>query len=156
MMRPLILAISLCFPSNARSSSMCSCLIRPMSDSARGIAELRTADIVFVGRVTSVVDTTQAGGVVHFRRATFAVQLGWKGTVGNSITVFTPTGGGACGFEFAVGKQYLVFAMAEANGVIHTRGCSATQPLATARGYLVGLREPRIRYAPADSGSQSR
>src|SRR5207247_5749335 len=92
MMRPLILAISLCFPSNAPSSSMCSCLIRPMSDSARGIAELRTADIVFVGRVTSVVDTTQAGGVVHFRRATFAVQLGWKGTVGNSITVFTPTG----------------------------------------------------------------
>src|SRR5258706_13591449 len=131
MMRPLILAISLCFPSNAQSSSMCSCLIRPMVDSARGIAELRTADIVFVGKVTSVVDTTQAGGVVPFRRATFAVQLGWKGTVGNSITVFTPTGGGACGFDVAGGKKKLGFAIAEAKGGIHTKGCSAPQPSAT-------------------------
>src|SRR5438477_10094940 len=121
MMRPLILAISICFPSKAPSSSMCSCLIRPMADSARGIAELRTADIVFVGKVTSVVDTTQPGGVVHFRRATFAVQFGWKGTVGNSITVFTRTGGGGWGCEFAWGKRSLVFVMGGANWVGHRR-----------------------------------
>jgi|ERR1043166_1094413 hypothetical protein len=155
-MPPLLLAISLCLPPTAPTASMCSCLIRPGSDSARALAELSTADVVFVGKVTSVVDTAQPGGVVQSRRATFTLQLGWKGPVDRSITVLTPTSGAACGFEFAVGTQYLVFAMAEASGVIHTRGCSPTQPLATAREYLVGLGKPRIRYASADSGSRPR
>jgi len=155
MMPPLFLAISLCFPPSAPPSSMCSCLMRPGPDSARGVAALRTADVVFVGKVTSVVDTTQPTGIPHFRRATFTVQQAWKGPVAKSITVLTGAGGGDCGFEFVVGSQYLVFAMAEASGVIHTRACAPTQLLGTAREYLVGLGDPRIRYAPADSSSQS-
>ena len=155
MMPPLLLAISLCFPPSAPPSSMCSCLIRPGPDSARGLAALRIADVVFVGKVASVVDTTQSTGIPHFLRVTFMVQQAWKGHVAKSITVLTGAGGGDCGFEFVVGTQYLVFAMAEATGVIHTRACSPTQPLGTARDYLVGLGEPRIRYALADSSSQS-
>ncbi len=157
MIPPLLLAISLCLAPSVPSSSMCSCVIGRTTDSARAVAELGTDDVIFIGRVTSVVDTaTEPGGVVHFRRATFTVHQAWKGPLARSITIFTPASGGGCGFQFAVGTQYLVFAMAEPNGVVHTRGCSPTQPLATARKYLVGLGEPRIRYAPADSGSQSR
>ena len=98
MMPPLFLAISLCFPPSAPPTSMCSCLIRPGPDSARGVAALRTADVVFVGKVTSVVDTTQPTGIPHFRRATFTVQQAWKGPVAKSITVLTGAGGGDCGF----------------------------------------------------------
>jgi hypothetical protein len=119
------------------------------------MAELRAADVVFVGRATSVVDTTPAWGI-HSLRAAFTVQVGWKAPIGRSVTVFTAADGLHCGVEFAVGTEYLVFALVEPNGVIHPRSCSPTQPLDTARGYLVGLGEPRIRYAPADSGSQSR
>ena len=154
-MAPLLLAISVCFPPIAPPSARCSCLIPPVSDSTRAIAELRAAHVVFVGKATSVVDTTPPWGVRSLR-ATFTVQVGWKGPLGKSITVLTAADGGLCGFEFAVGTEYLVFALVEPNGVIHPRGCSPTQPLDTARGYLVGLGEPRIRYAPADSGSQSR
>ena len=155
MMAPLLVAISVCFPPIAPPLAMCSCLSPPVSDSTRAIAELRAAHVVFVGKATSVVDTTPPWGVRSLR-ATFIVQEGWKGPMGKSITVFTAADGVHCGFEFAVGTEYLVFAAVEPNGVVHTRSCAPTQPLATAREYLVGLGEPRIRYAPADSGSQSR
>src|SRR2546428_4624524 len=151
MMPPLFLAISLCFPPSAPPTSMGSCLIRPGPDSARGVAALRTADVVFVGKVTSVVDTTQPTGIPHFRRATFTVQQAWKGPVAKSITVLTGAGGGDCGFEFVAGGQYFVFSMAEGSGVVYTKAFSPTQPLGGPRGYLLGLGQPPIGSAPADS-----
>src|SRR6266851_2012152 len=103
MMPSLFLAISLCLAPSVPPSSMCSCVIGRTTDSARAVAELGTDDIIFVGRVASVVDTTtQPGGVVHFLRATFTVQQAWKGHVAESITIVTPASGGACGFEFVV------------------------------------------------------
>src|SRR2546425_5208469 len=129
MMPPLFLAISLCFPPSAPPSSMCSCLIRPGPDSARGVAALRTADVVFVGKVTSVVDTTQPTGIPHFRRATFTVQQAWKGPVAKSITVLTGAGGGDCGFEFVAGVREFVFFIGAGRGGDYTKGFAPPQPL---------------------------
>src|SRR2546427_6696787 len=122
MMPPLFLAISLCFPPSAPPTSMCSCLIRPGPDSARGVAALRTADVVFVGKVTSVVDTTQPTGIPHFRRATFTVQQAWKWPVAKSITVLTGAGGGDCGFEFVAGARKFGFLIAQARRGVVTKG----------------------------------
>src|SRR2546422_4130046 len=135
MMPPLFLAISLCFPPSAPPTSMCSCLIRPGPDSARGVAALRTADVVFVGKVTSVVDTTQPTGIPHFRRATFTVQQAWKGPVAKSITVLTGAGGGDCGFEFVAGARYFGFSIAEGRRGVYTKAFSPTQTLGPPRAY---------------------
>ena len=163
MLSALLLVTSLCIPRVPRPASMCSCGLRPASDSARGSDALQTADAVFVGEVTSVVDTLVVDTVlpsgpfrVRGRRATFTVDRGWKGPLALLITVLTGTGGSDCGYEFALGQRYLVFATVGANGILHTRACSPTQELASAQQYLLGLGKPRIRYAPPDSGSKPR
>src|SRR2546429_1352042 len=148
MMPPLFLAISLCFPPSAPPTSMCSCLIRPGPDSARGVAALRTADVVFVGKVTSVVDTTQPTGIPHFRRATFTVQQAWKGPVAKSITVLTGAGGGDCGFEFVAGVPITGVATAAANGGAYNKGCSPPPPPGTPPRAPLRARHAPIRYAP--------
>jgi len=148
---------SLCFPSVSGRLPVCSCRYATSLDQqiADVRSELRTADAVFVGQVTSVLDTLRRSGSFdyHARRAIFALQAVWKGPTAGSVTVLT---GMVCGIHFAVGQRYLVFATADSTGVLVTRWCSHTELLASASRYLQALGEARVPFAAPDSASPPR
>ena len=161
MLSQLFIVASLCLPPLPRPSATCGCLFPKLSDSAIASVSLKAAGAVFVGTVTSVVDTMlvdtilpsgrfQVGG----RRATFTVLSGWKGPRAPAVVVLTGTGYSDCGYQFIVGKRYLVFATVGANSILHTMSCAPTEDLEGARKYLPGLGEPTVRYAPSDSTSE--
>jgi LPXTG-motif cell wall-anchored protein len=66
---------------------------------------LQFADVAFVGRVISI-GTDADGG----RRVEFAVESAQKGTVDSTVTLTTSGSSASCGFDFAVGHRYRVFA----------------------------------------------
>ena len=160
MLQTIHLIGSLCLPSVSGRLPVCSCRYATSPDQqiADVRSELKTADAVFVGKVTSVLDTLRRSGSFdyHARRAIFALQAVWKGPTSGGVTVLTGMGWGDCGIHFAVGERYLVFAKADSNGVLFTRSCSHTELLASASRYLQALGEARLPLAPQDSASPPR
>jgi hypothetical protein len=87
--------------------------------------EVGYATSVFSGRVLSV----QSAGDGYNIIATLEPIARWKGPVGASVAVVTPDNHGTCGFEFAVGVEYLVIAsqtLFEGNMMPFTHLCSRT------------------------------
>ncbi len=80
----------------------CSCMgVRPPC------AGLASAKAVFVGRVESIrtVETGPSNAVFRNRHdVVFAITEWFQGPAGPQLIVSTGSGGGDCGFEFAVGK----------------------------------------------------
>ena len=78
------------------------------------LEELEQFSAVFAGRVVSVVHSYDPEGriVTPDDRSTigFAVSSVWKGTVHEDMYITTPPTGGACGFTFVEGEEYIVYA----------------------------------------------
>lgn len=106
MILVLVIAIliggSFSWPSAA---SACSCIEPP------GIEEeLSRSDAVFSGKVISVEDRPP---FIAVPGKTVILQVGkiWKGISQSQVKIATGQGGGDCGYDFAVGQEYLVYAV---------------------------------------------
>jgi hypothetical protein len=102
-------------------------------------------DVVFLGKVTANVEEQTAqgfGGVA----AHFSVTEGFRGDeqAGEDVVVHTRTGGGDCGYPFAAGSGYLVYASGTRNS-LYASVCTLTTPEVIARGILRELRAIRER-----------
>jgi len=91
-----------------------------------------TADAVFIGRViggaTRVEDKDK--GVVNIgRKIHFAVEESFSGPKLKTMTIHSGTGGGDCGYWFALGEVYLVYAYGNLKEGFHTSVCSRTRLL---------------------------
>ncbi len=94
--------------------------------------ELRRSTAVFAGKVTDMQWDLMTV------RVTFDVSEVWKGSVQKVQTVHTSRDEASCGFDFAVGKEYLVYANGSAAN-LEVFLCSRTGLLATAVPDLVVL-----------------
>lgn len=99
----------------ASKSFACSCA--PPSQTTND--DFQKAAAVFTGRVLSVQRKD------NFVMVKLAVQKYWKGKVSNEIKITTAKDSAACGFNFEVGKDYLVYAT-DNNGKLSTGLCSRT------------------------------
>jgi hypothetical protein len=96
---------------------------------------LQWADVAFVGRVVSIGIDRQVE-----RKVEFAVESVQKGSAGSTVTLTTSISSASCGFDFAVGLRYRVFADSGRTGL-----CSGNVELA-------GFESPpgdRVSLAPA-------
>jgi hypothetical protein len=74
----------------------------------------------------------------------------WKGVEGARLEVLTHTQGSACGFEFQIGRRYLVFASRRGtDGRIGVNTCSPTKDFENAAGDIAWLES--LRY-PSNGG----
>jgi hypothetical protein len=73
-------------------------------------------------------------------RVRFEIEDVWKGTVEESAIVLTPRASAACGYSFAEGEAYLVYANGQGQR-LRTGLCSGTKPLSEARADLAILGE---------------
>jgi hypothetical protein len=72
--------------------------------------EANKADIIFSGTVTSIHENCNSAIPVC---VSVTVNKCWKGNIENEINIYTGFGGGDCGFNFDVNKEYLIFANSE-------------------------------------------
>ncbi len=92
----------------------------------------RVADAIFVGTVIGITDVGP-GSFGMSRLVTLAVTEPFKNADHRVIDVATGRGGGDCGFAFAVGSSYLVFAHERTGtGLLTTGICSNTKHAANA------------------------
>ncbi|MGE3342361.1 MAG: collagen binding domain-containing protein [Vicinamibacterales bacterium] len=92
----------------------------------------RSADAIFVGTVIGITDVSP-GSFGTSKLVTLAVTEPFKNANAKVIDVGTGRGGGDCGFPFAVGTSYLVFAHERTGtGLLTTGICSNTKHAANA------------------------
>lgn len=137
----LLLVFGILLPLSGQQVYGCTCDPKPEAGQA-----LLKANAVFVGQVRSIdviyKQISESGSTKSFVAEVeikFEVQEAWKGADNKEILVRTSQGG--CGYQFSVGKKYLVYAYDE-DGLI-TSGCTRTNSLADAKSDLKELGKPR-------------
>jgi hypothetical protein len=105
------------------TDSASACLCRPGSPKQAFARAKKSASVVFAGQAVEVVNGFSSG---QFRgwRVTFKVNKSWKGEPGQEVVVFT--GPDDCAAYFEVGKEYLVFAIANTEHQLQTNVCIQT------------------------------
>jgi hypothetical protein len=98
---------------------------------------------VFVGQVIEVIKKPD-NNLIKFR-----VEKSWSNKFQKEITVSTPSNSAMCGYEFAVGKKYLVYASGE-NANLSTYLCTRTAPAGANKDIAVlnKVRKPKIKSSP--------
>ena len=124
----LLLAL-LCDPSSAFA---CSCDIPP-TDIA-----IRQADVIVSGPVTRI-EVTQVPGVL---RVTIYVRETLKGQADRNFTIYSHPYGGSCvGYDFRVGREYVVFAQANTRP-FHIAGAPSDSHIVPLCGGTADLENP--------------
>lgn len=132
----------------------CSCAI---SESAT--AEIENADAVFAGVVSTVDrptgDTISSADPIT---VTFEVAQVWTGPNEQTLTVTTARDDASCGYHFAVGVAYLVYARSNPEnegGLLSVSLCSRTAPLINALDDLYELGPGEKPAAEQEQSSQT-
>ena len=117
----------------------CSC---PMSGPPCQAAS--TADSVFVGTVRGIesIDRDPSSGFDRLVLVRMDVERWFVNAVPRQVEIVTGPGGGDCGYRFANGGRYLVYAGKTETSRYRTSICSRTRPLDQARedlGYLTSM-----------------
>jgi hypothetical protein len=132
---------------SVRDAEACSC--RPPPGPAQALA---SADAVFEGRAGDVAGGSQPGPKLPPASMTipFTVLRAWKGvSPSGAVTVTTSGSSASCGYRFAAGETYLVYAYRDSSGGLGTGLCSRTRKAADAGEDFAAL------GAPAPQGDKS-
>jgi hypothetical protein len=111
------------------------------------------ATAVFVGQVTAIEDAPNPPGLIvngsDRRRVHLRVGerfIGLQPTE-SEVDVYTGLGGGDCGYPFAIGETYFVFAYKLQDGRLGTERCTVTKPVLKAAGELGYMRRIQSNVA---------
>ena len=138
LLSPFLIIVVAVFLWRPTDAAACSCVMPPPPDQA-----LNDASAVFSGEVIDISDNVKIingyGKTIRFQ-----VDESWKGIEDGEVAINTGNGGGDCGFEFEVGKSYLVYAVKSdmySPNTLTTTICNRTVQLANANDDLIALGE---------------
>lgn len=106
----------------AETSYACSCLASDASLKEQVEGAYKASTAVFTGKVLSV---EPAAGEATYVTVKFAVSKTWKGAKGSEISLTTEKDSAMCGYNFAAGQEYVVYAYA-GKMALTTNNCSRT------------------------------
>jgi hypothetical protein len=147
IVRPILATLLFCaiglWP---KAADACSCGMSGMPCDAAW-----RADAVFVGNVVSIETSTVPAGVLRGRRVDLAVVEAFRGLQLSEVTVYTGYSGTDCGYPFAMGESFVVYAHRTPEGHLTTSICSRTRPVSSAVDDLAYLRSLKaiVPGAPA-------
>lgn len=125
----------------------CSCMMQTLEE---GIAQ---SEAIFEGTVTKIAPKS-----VHqfpSLEVTLAAKRAWKGIDREEVLVITASNSAACGYQFAEGSTYLVYAYREKADPLRVSLCSLTKPIDQAKADLEHLGKPSATFADATKKSAS-
>lgn len=146
----LALAVTLMLTLYPQPVSACSCAILETPAEA-----FESATAVFSGTVTAIEGPS--GCVISTAdpaRVTFQIYEVWKGPEQSVIDITTALMSPSCGYEFAVGQSYLVYAYGEEDN-LQVSLCSRTNTLSSAGEDIQALGESRTAFCQNDSEDAS-
>ncbi|HEX8637157.1 MAG TPA: hypothetical protein VF692_03765 [Pyrinomonadaceae bacterium] len=121
--------------------SACSCLAQGEEPLAQQVSRAKNdASVVFTGKVLEIVKKTGSSSVI----VKFRAEKSWKGNVSRRISLSTGADSALCGFNFEVGKSYLIYAQGANAKDLQTNICTRTAALANAKADLKALGKGRI------------
>jgi hypothetical protein len=128
--------------SNAASEKAYACEVTSLQ--SIGEAEA-SSSAIFSGKVTEFNIVAISSGIKDVRVALFEVDRYWKNPAETEYSrervVFTAIDSGACGYDFEIGKSYLVYAHTQENGSLETSIGTRTMPLENAQEDIAVLGE---------------
>jgi hypothetical protein len=127
----------------AGTSLACSCVATRESVKTQVSNAYKDSTAIFSGKVTAIEQTADGNTYV----VKFAVKDTWKGAGGTEITVRTETQSSMCGYRFALGREYVVYAYQSTN-TLGVNNCSRTA-IADSNGDVTYLAKLRKKYAKA-------
>jgi len=130
----VLLFLGLASLTYAPKARACSCMKLTPSEG------LTSSVAVFTGEVTDIEknQATRFGGL----EVTLRVQKVWKGDAAQEVKVHTAGSSAACGYSFAEGVTYLVYAVRDDADPLRVSLCSRTAPLNQAKEDLDFLGKP--------------
>jgi len=134
----VIFCLGLLSLAHATEARACSCMKLSPSEG------LSSSEAVFSGEVIDVQpnEATRFGGL----EVTLRVKEVWKGAIGEEVKVHTAGSGAACGYGFAKGLTYLVYAVRDDADPLRVSLCSRTAPIEDAKEDLDFLGKPSHRF----------
>jgi hypothetical protein len=137
----VLLAIASIFTVFQQKSFACSCdwQIAKMSINQQVNKAKKNAGAVFLGEVLGIEDNKYSL-IVRIK-----VKSRWKGVKDSEVTVSTGKDGGDCGYPFAVGESYLIYANKTRNTELSTNICQRTAPLSSAENDIAVLGKPKLK-----------
>ena len=148
----------------------CTCSASPKDVKTASELSARTkVDAIFEGKVESVklrwkLKEAQIGDVIPTTTTdldqngpvilvSFQILHSYRGDQRKTTRLVTGLGGGDCGFDFEVGRQYLVYAFRDEAGELSTNICTRTKRLEKSRGYSAYLRGKRLAAANREAST---
>lgn len=126
-------------------ASACSCL-GPRSDEP--CAAYQAAEVVFAGKVTGISEEKGNDSWPH-KVVHFEILEGFVGITRGTVDVRTGMSSSDCGYPFAAGQSYFVYAGREENGELWAGGCLIVKTLAEAHTDLAYARQVSRGGPPA-------
>jgi hypothetical protein len=123
----------------------CSCVAMPDIPIERQVKDAFTkSSSVFVGKVIQVNKLNDYSVTVKFD-----VEKSWNKTFQKEISISTASDSAMCGYEFQVGKKYLVYASGE-NNKLSTNLCTRTASVVSNKDVTVlnKIKKPKIKSSP--------
>ena len=109
---------------SALPASACRCRPAALED------YFERADVVLIGRVDRIIESSATEGVAVEVTPRFREQRPFKGSL-DGIILRTPLGSASCGVPIEVGASYVIFAHVEAaSGIGWFDSCSGARPFA--------------------------
>jgi hypothetical protein len=139
----VVLFLGLATLGYAPEARACSCMKLTPSEG------LTSSYAVFTGEVTEIEKNkaTRFGGL----EVTLRVKQMWKGEPAEELKVHTAGSSAACGYSFAKGVTYLVYAFRDDADPLRVSLCSRTAPVDKAKKDLDFLGEPKHRFEEPNS-----
>jgi len=109
-----------------------------------GVAQSRA---IFEGTVSKIAPNA----ATEFRglEVTLTAKRAWKGVESEEVAVLTASNGAVCGYPFAEGSTYLVYAYRKGTDPLRVSLCSLTKPIDQAKADLAHLGKPTRAFAGA-------
>ena len=125
--KSLMIAAAICMLELGASDAARSCTCIPPQPPPQAFAEV---DAVFTGKVTAF-EELESSQFPDFRLRLAHVEVIkiWKGNHSSADSVFTALHSAACGYDFLVGEEYLIYAYEDQDGTLHTTICTRTAPV---------------------------
>jgi hypothetical protein len=138
-MKKLAVAFAFVVPA-CQIVTACTCMppgrnIKNMRELAEAYANMEGVSSIFIGRVEKQevkAGTISPGNAMSmtsngtYRVVSIAVSEGFRGKANSTVKVFTNFSEAGCGYDFELGKEYLVYASSLPDGNFATTLCSGT------------------------------
>ena len=144
----VVLFVGLASLAHTTEARACSCMKLTPSEGFTSSFAVFTGEVIDIDKN----QTTRFGGL----EVTLRVKKVWKGELDEEVEVHTAGSTAACGYPFAEGTTYLVYAVRDEADPMRVSLCSRTAPVDDAKEDLDFLGKPSKRFDGPSSARKSR